>query len=41
MAPLVQKTNWRGKLNVYRLSVAEISIEGQETERDTVKKLND
>ena len=32
-----KKTNWRGKLNVYRLSAAEISIEEQETERDTVK----
>ena len=32
-----KKTNWRGKLNVYRLSAAEISIEEQETERDSVK----
>lgn len=32
-----KKTNWREKLNVYRLSAAEISIEEQETERDSVK----
>lgn len=40
LVPLVRKNQFAGKLNVFRLSATEISIEEQETERDTVKWLN-